>query len=150
MSMARENGAKYKREKGENRMKFSRHGKAFPWMIRAYVERDRFNIHSVASLLSAYWIRVSAMNKGKGVDRRKGQLRVSTRISRQTWRITSVSSVSEIKIIDTIGKSSRNVRSLRDFHLCADFSFKNYTRNEILAVKERERVDVQGGEISQK
>lgn len=52
--MARENGAKYKREEGENRMKFSRHGKAFPWMIRAYVERDRFNIHSVASLLSAY------------------------------------------------------------------------------------------------
>lgn len=58
--------------------------------------------------------------------------------------------LSEIKIIDTIGKSPRNVRSLRDFHLCADFSFKNYTRNEVLAVKERERVDVQGGEISQK
>lgn len=57
MSMARQNGARAREiqneeeARREDRMKLSRHGKAFPWMIHAYVERDRLNIHSVASVI---------------------------------------------------------------------------------------------------
>lgn len=149
MSMARENGAKYKREKGENRMKFSRHGKAFPWMIRAYETASIFTLSLLCCPLTEYafplWTKEKVWTEGKdncafrqGLVVKRGELHPFLLF------------LSEIKIIDTIGKSPRNVRSLRDFHLCADFSFKNYTRNEVLAVKERERVDVQGGEISQK
>lgn len=55
--MARQNGARAREiqneeeARREDRMKFSRHGKAFPWMIHAYVERDCLNIHSVASVV---------------------------------------------------------------------------------------------------
>lgn len=78
--MARQNGARAREIQNEEEarredgMKFSRHGKAFPWMIHACVERDRLNIHSVASVVRfVYAFPLNEQRKRCG--QKKGQFR---------------------------------------------------------------------------
>lgn len=76
------------------------------------------------------------MNKGKGVDKRKDNcaFRRGLVVKREELYSTSFFELFEIKIkIDTIRKCF--VRSSRDFHLRADFSFKNYIPRDIFVMR---------------